>query len=122
METFPLLLVLLLVLVLEIPHCFEEEDERRASPAVNRTPPIPVAPLCLKRPLRSRTVCRARAHGMWTYEPRQGRKAATVVCSVSAVVTLAFFEFGVRNAECGIQQASPHKVHSALRTPNSALA
>jgi hypothetical protein len=27
---------------------------------------------------------------MWTYEPRQGRKAATVVCSVSAVVTLAF--------------------------------
>ena len=34
---------------------------------------------------------RARAHGLWTYEPRQGRKAATVVCSVSAVVTLAFF-------------------------------
>ena len=33
----------------------------------------------------------ARAHGMWTYEPRQGRKAATVVCSVSAVVTLVFF-------------------------------
>jgi hypothetical protein len=33
----------------------------------------------------------ARAHGMWTYEPRQGRKAATVVCSTSAVVTLAFF-------------------------------
>ena len=32
----------------------------------------------------------ARAHGMWTYEPRQGRKAATVVCSVSAVVTLTF--------------------------------
>src|SRR6266496_779465 len=32
----------------------------------------------------------ARAHGMWTYEPRQGRKAATVVCSASAVVTLAF--------------------------------
>jgi hypothetical protein len=31
----------------------------------------------------------ARAHGMWTYEPRQGRKAATVVCSTSAVVTLA---------------------------------
>lgn len=31
----------------------------------------------------------ARAHGMWTYEPRQGRKAATAVCSVSAVVTLA---------------------------------
>src|ERR1700690_2646995 len=32
-----------------------------------------------------------RAHGMWTYEPRQGRKAATVVCSVSAVVTLTLF-------------------------------
>ena len=32
--TFPFLLVLLLVLLLEIPHCFEdeheEEDERRA--------------------------------------------------------------------------------------------
>jgi hypothetical protein len=27
---------------------------------------------------------------MWTYKPRQGRKAATVVCSTSAVVTLAF--------------------------------
>jgi hypothetical protein len=36
-------------------------------------------------------ITRARAHGMWTYEPRQGRKAATVVCSASAVVTLAFF-------------------------------
>src|SRR6266545_311779 len=32
----------------------------------------------------------ARAHGMRTYEPRQGRKAATAVCSASAVVTLAF--------------------------------
>ncbi len=32
----------------------------------------------------------ARAHGMWTYEPRQGRNAATVVCSTFAVVTLAF--------------------------------
>jgi hypothetical protein len=32
----------------------------------------------------------ARAHGMWTWEPRQGRKAATVLCSASAVVTLAF--------------------------------
>ncbi len=27
---------------------------------------------------------------MWTYKPRQGRNAATVVCSASAVVTLAF--------------------------------
>src|SRR5215212_1792020 len=33
----------------------------------------------------------ARAHGLWTYEPRQGRNAATVVCSASAVVTLVFF-------------------------------
>jgi len=36
---------------------------------------------------------RVRAHGMWTYEPRQGRKAATAVCSASAVVTLTFFQF-----------------------------
>src|SRR6185369_8475460 len=40
----------------------------------------------------------ARAHGMRTYEPRQGRKAATVVCSASAVVTLAFFS--LRIATC----------------------
>jgi len=33
---------------------------------------------------------------MWTYEPRQGRKAATVVCSTSAVVTLAFLVYDVR--------------------------
>jgi len=33
---------------------------------------------------------------MWTYEPRQGRKAATAVCSASAVVTLAFFYIGCR--------------------------
>ena len=32
-----------------------------------------------------------RAHGVWTYEPRQGRNAATVVCSAFAMVTLAFF-------------------------------
>ncbi len=37
-----------------------------------------------------RQVLGARAHGMWTYEPRQGRNAATAVCSASAVVTLAF--------------------------------
>ena len=35
----------------------------------------------------------ARACGMWTYEPRQGRKAATVVCFASAAVTLVFFSF-----------------------------
>ena len=39
---------------------------------------------------------RARGHGMRTYEPRQGRKAATVVCSASAVVTLAFFIYDAR--------------------------
>src|SRR5205823_13709128 len=36
-----------------------------------------------------RFIALARAHGMRTYEPRQGRKAATAVCSASAVVTLA---------------------------------
>jgi hypothetical protein len=35
----------------------------------------------------------ARAHGVWTYEPREGRNAATAVCSTSAVVSLAFFNF-----------------------------
>jgi len=30
---------------------------------------------------------------MWTYEPRQGRNAATAVCSASAVVSLAFLIF-----------------------------
>ena len=46
-----------------------------------------------------RLIALARAHGMWTYEPRQGRKAATAVCSASAVVTLALilmnFEFPI---------------------------
>ena len=37
-----------------------------------------------------RQILAARAHGLWTYKPRQGRKAATVVCSAFAVVTLAF--------------------------------
>jgi hypothetical protein len=27
---------------------------------------------------------------VWTYEPREGRNAATAVCSTSAVVSLAF--------------------------------
>jgi hypothetical protein len=31
----------------------------------------------------------ARACGVWTYEPRQGRKAATAVCFAIAAVTLA---------------------------------
>jgi hypothetical protein len=47
-------------------------------------------PFCLNEPMRYGRLNLARAHGMWTYEPRQGRKAATVVCSASAVVTLAF--------------------------------
>jgi len=46
--------------------------------------------LRLKPSHRCSTLMLVRAHGMWTYEPRQGRKAATVVCSTSAVVTLAF--------------------------------
>src|ERR1700722_20748868 len=41
--------------------------------------------------------CVARAHGMWTYESRQGRNAATAVCSASAVVTLALSIF-----DCGL--------------------
>jgi hypothetical protein len=44
----------------------------------------------LEEGLRLRQILCARAHGMWTYEPRQGRNAATAVCSASAVVTLAF--------------------------------
>src|SRR6059036_3690265 len=35
---------------------------------------------------------------MRTYEPRQGRKAATAVCSASAVVTLALWIYGLRMA------------------------
>src|SRR5207245_2324387 len=46
---------------------------------------------------RLRQILGVRAHGMWTYEPRQGRNAATAVCSASAVVTLAFqFTFSDR--------------------------
>ena len=45
---------------------------------------------CLESRLAKRYVARVRAHGVRTYEPRQGRKAATVVCFVFAVVTLAF--------------------------------
>ena len=48
-----------------------------------------------------RTLFPVRAHGMWTYEPRQGRKAATVVCSTSAVVTLAFFIYN-GSADCRV--------------------
>jgi len=34
-----------------------------------------------------------RAHGVWTYEPRQGRNAATVVCSVLLWSPWHFFFF-----------------------------
>src|SRR5262245_21000298 len=49
----------------------------------------------------------ARAHGMWTYEPRQGRKAATVVCSVSAVVTLAFFNLRIAISDLRLAARRP---------------
>jgi len=58
--------------------------------------------LSLDNELIVRQIQGVRAHGMWTYEPRQGRKAATVVCSVSAVVTLTLFsndEGRMKNAE-----------------------
>ena len=46
----------------------------------------------------------ARAHGMRTYEPRQGRKAATVVCFASAVVTLVYLNFRTRGDWPGSNQ------------------
>jgi len=58
--------------------------------------------LPLKLPRPCAIFLPARAHGLWTYEPRQGRKAATAVCSASAVVTLAL-EFRMRSAECGMK-------------------
>jgi hypothetical protein len=62
----------------------------------------------------------ARAHGIWTYEPRQGRKAATVVCSISAVVTLAFFIYDLRFTiydfprSAGLQFCSVGEMHSVI--------
>ena len=44
-----------------------------------------------------RQIAGVRAHGMWTYEPRQGRKAATAVCSASAVVTLTLSIYNFRH-------------------------
>ena len=63
-----------------------DETAGQSLPSINNQPTKTLKP----RPLCS-TLPPVRAHGMWTYEPRQGRKAATVVCSTSAVVTLAFF-------------------------------
>src|SRR5262245_1597034 len=51
----------------------------------------------------------ARAHGMWTYEPRQGRKAATVVCSASAVVTLAWLFCDLRFVIYDLWRLQNHK-------------
>jgi hypothetical protein len=47
----------------------------------------------------------ARACGVWTYETRQGRKAATVVCFAIAAVTLAPLpmqngKLKIKNAGC----------------------
>src|SRR5439155_26788447 len=55
---------------------------------------------------------------MRTYEPRQGRKAATAVCTASAVVTLAFLnaEWGMQSAEW--QSAGLFIPQSATRTLN----
>ena len=47
---------------------------------------------------------------MWTYEPRQGRKAATVVCSTSAVVTLALFNDEVRMKNAETAAVQPYKI------------
>ena len=58
--------------------------------------------ILLEAAMSVRQIRVARAHGLWTYKPRQGRKAATVVCSAFAVVTLAFFEFRMQNLECGM--------------------
>src|ERR1035438_9678271 len=58
----------------------------------------------------------ARAHGMWTYKPRQGRKAATVVCSTSAVVTLAF---GIYDVQFQIADFSICNLQSAVRNQMS---
>ena len=67
----------------------------------------------------------ARAHGMWTYEPRQGRNAATAVCSASAVVTLAFSRLRIADCRLRIEkQAARQRVHflqPAIRNPQSAI-
>ncbi len=56
---------------------------------------------------------------MRTYEPRQGRKAATVVCSASAVVTLALLNFacGARGTTWGIDRIAHARAATARRRP-----
>jgi DNA polymerase III subunit gamma/tau len=61
------------------------------SPTSNHTPKDQARILVLEAGLAVRLNTGARGHGMWTHEPRQGRKAATVVCSASAVDSLALF-------------------------------
>lgn len=60
----------------------------------------------------------ARAHGVRTYEPRQGRKAATVVCSAPAVVTLAFFScWEIESEECRPRNSQPHGSGTSRAAP-----
>src|SRR5260370_16994649 len=70
------------------PGFWNKGRARREAPALGRVE-LRVEFLLEARP-RLRLNSSARAHGMWTHEPRQGRKAATAVCSASAVVTLAW--------------------------------
>jgi len=53
---------------------------------------------------------------MWTYKPRQGRKAATVVCSNICRGHPGIFEF-----ECGTRSAESSTPWSFGFVPNSAL-
>jgi hypothetical protein len=71
--------------------------------AKTRNPKLRTWEFSLKALVGCPTFVTVRAHGMWTYEPRQGRKAATVVCSTSAVVTLAFFS--MQNEKLKIKKA-----------------
>src|ERR1035438_8519343 len=70
----------------------------------------------LEAGVRLRQPLAARPHGMWTYKPRQGRKAATVVCSTSAVVTLAF---GIYDVQFQIADFSICNLQSAVRNQMS---
>ena len=78
---------------------------------------------CLESRLAKRYVARVRAHGVRTYEPRQGRKAATVVCFVFAVVTLASFPFpqGLLTAKSS-GYAVPVNLNAIFRSAFVALA
>jgi hypothetical protein len=77
------------------------KEERQIQSPLTPAPTAWEGRILLEGGAKVRQVECARAHGMWTYESRQGRNAATAVCSASAVVTLAQFnsEFEVRSAE-----------------------